>query len=409
MLHVAILALALTADQPKDQAAQQKIVNPGYFDIAVCAPSKPSMPEVVNKEVLLGVIQSARPLVLECLTDAKSRTAEGQVIVGVDSTLTETGATNAVSGQGLSPAGTACVQKAIDDWTKGFPQLGQGHTASKEPVKAHFDVSYVPGVQPSAKLGINEASDIFATIRLAQPSWCECYAPAAAGAVPELRGTMKLKKAEKAAETSPSDVALSAQNDPAGEKIAACVKGKVAALKVKNPTEPELDLPLVVQLLNSNFGGKLPGAPAPLQFAQYDLNGNQLIAQMLIHDGGRAAAEERYSQMAVDYNSRKKKLSLTQVTEACQAVMKADEPLLADNQKLLAQAKEVHDFAAEQKAKDANWAAAEAATAKRVPAIEAQAAKVQKLVDSDKARCEKLAAEEKQVETKKPAGKKGKK
>lgn len=414
MLHVAILAFALAADAPKDQKDQQKITPAGYFDVAVCSPNRPTLPDAVNKEILQGVVQSARPEMLECLTDAKNRTGDGQVVVTIDSSMSEAGVTHKITAPGLSPAGTACVQKAIDDWTKSFSQL-----KSKDAVSSQFQFGYMPGVQPSAKLGLNEASDIFAQVRLAQPAWCDCYAEAAkAGPVPaEIRGMMKLKQPEKSddkkpqpTEVAPSDVTLQPLADAAGQKVAACVKGKLMATKFKSPSEPELDVPVQVLLVNANYSGKLPGAPAPLQFAQYDINGNQLIAQMFIDDGARAMADSHYGDLANEYNTHKKKgLTLVQVTEACQQVVKLDPALVADTQKLFAQAKEVHDFTVEQKAKDPNWGTAEAATGKRVPAIEAQADKVQKLADADKARCEKLAAEEKEVPVQKPSRKPKKK
>lgn len=402
----AVLSLVATADAPP-AADKQKILDPGYFDISVCAPQKPEVPAKVNKQILQGVLQFARPQVLECLTDAKSRGAEKSTKVVIEGSLTEQGVKSAISGSNLTPEGTACIQKAIDAWTAQFPALTAKSAATKEPVSAKVELSHAAGVQPSASLGQNEASDTIALIRLAQPSWCECY-PDAAKSAPHavLKGQFKLQKPKQGAVASPSEVSFEPV-DPATDKIAACLKGKIASVKGPAPKE-ELQIPLAVRLLNANASGALPGATPQLQFFQFDLETSLASARLLLRDGARIIAAEDFTEVATRYNKHTKGMRIDEVGAACEAMVKADEAEVADTQELTALFKRIHDFTMEAKAKDPAWANAETAAATRLPAGDKQLEGVQKLLAEDKSRCAKVTAVEEKPAAKK-AAKKGKK
>ena len=82
-------------------------------------------------------------------------------------------------------------------------------------------------------------------------------------------------------------------------------------------------------------------------------------------------------------------------------MVKADGVAVEDNQKMVAQAKQIHDFVAQLAAKEPAWAPAEAATAKRIPGFEAQLQKLQAMKTADEATCQKVKAEPVAAPTKK--------
>ena len=82
-------------------------------------------------------------------------------------------------------------------------------------------------------------------------------------------------------------------------------------------------------------------------------------------------------------------------------MVKADGVAVEDNQKMVAQAKQTHDFVAQLAAKEPAWAPAEAATAKRIPGFEAQLQKLQAMKTADEATCQKVKAEPVAAPTKK--------
>jgi hypothetical protein len=402
----AVLSLVASADAPA-ATDKQRILDPGYFDISVCAPQKPELPARVNKQILQGVLQFARPQVLECLTDVKARGGDKSTKVVIDSSLTEQGVKSTITGTNLTPEGTGCIQKALDAWTAQFPGLTAKAAAGKAPVAAHLELSHSAGVQPGATLGQNEASDTIAMIRLAQPSWCECY-PDAAKAAPHavLKGQFKLQKPKQGATASPSEVSFEPV-DAATDKIAACLKSKVAGIKGPAPKE-ELQIPLNVRLLNANASEALPGATPQLQFFQFDLETSLASARLLLRDGERIIAAESFTDVATRYNQHVKGMKIDEVGTACEAMVKADEAEVADTQALTALFKRIHDFTVEAKGKDPAWATAETAAASRLPAGEKQLDGVQKLLADDKSRCAKVTAVEEKPAAKKGAAKKGK-
>ncbi|MBS2026531.1 MAG: hypothetical protein JST54_01395 [Deltaproteobacteria bacterium] len=403
---VAALALTTGADQPSQpEGEKQRIANPGYFDVATCAPAKPKLSGTPNKQTLQGALQFARPLLWDCLTDPKSHGPDAVAKLSVDVSVANKALATKVSGTNVTPDGIACAQKAVDRY---LGSLGIDASKLAADTAARYELNRnLGGAFPAPVLGLNEASDAAARVRLALPTACDCFGDVATTApYAVLKGQLKLSKPEKPAEVSPSEVTFPPTNDAAGDKLAACLKGKVSALKMPAPTN-DLIVPFTVRLVNSNVGGKLPGATPDVQFAQYDLESSLAGAQALVDDGARMAPAAHFSELINGYNAHKKGLKLTDVAASCPPLLEADKQLVDDTQHFVDLSKEIHAFIAELAAKEPAWAPSEKATAARADAVQKQLAAVQTERDGDAANCAKVTtAESAPVTTGKKKGKK---
>jgi hypothetical protein len=374
------LALALTAcaaeqvpgpqaggkEQPKVE--QQQIAAVGYFDLATLWPAPPAVPARVNKEILTGVEVAARPLVMECLVDPKNRGADKRTHVVVDASLTDAGVDHKISGENLTPAGTACVDAALKKWTGAVAALNA--KAASGPVASHVEYEHVVGVSPAAVLGQNDASDLVARVRLALPGWGDCVADWKTAPPRMLKATIKLTKAAGSpapAEASPSEVTFEAAGDPTGEKVAACLKGKITALKVKSPASEAITVPYVFRFVHSNITDALPGVTPEVQFAQLDLVRARRAAEAAVALGERGEAAGTYDLAVKNYKAKAKpEVTVKELKDKCAALLAADDKVIDAMKKQLTIEDTTHKLATEQKAKDASWAEAETSAAQKV-------------------------------------------
>ncbi|MCI0570878.1 MAG: hypothetical protein L0Y66_09010, partial [Myxococcaceae bacterium] len=148
----------------------KRIDNRSDFDVAACQ-APPSTPTVSNEGTVVGALVTSRPFLFECLVDSKHRGPGVETRVVVDSVVTTAGARHQVSGSNLTTEGTACIEAALARAVK-LPVLEKGAKS----VKGQVELLHVANVHSSVTLGNGEASDILGAIRLAQPTWCDCYA-----------------------------------------------------------------------------------------------------------------------------------------------------------------------------------------------------------------------------------------
>src|SRR5690242_4211711 len=194
MRRIAIASVLLAAGCAGQQGAQQKtqgpttteermrITNQSPFDVAVCQSKTPTLPQPPNQGILVGAILATRPEVMECLVDPKSRGEADTTRVVVKTTVNEQGGTHALSGENLTPEGTACIQKVLDARVP-LSALPKG----AQPVASESTFVHEAGNSPKVKFGINPGSDFSGAVRLAQPTWCDCYAPFTHKAPPILK------------------------------------------------------------------------------------------------------------------------------------------------------------------------------------------------------------------------------
>ena len=327
----------------------------------------PALPARVNREVLTGVEVLARPYVMECLVDPRSRGAGPQTVVVVDATLVDAGVDHKITGQNLTPAGTACIDGALKRWTAAIPGLTA--RAASAPVTSHIETQHVVGTSPSVTLGVNEASDVAATVRLALPGWGDCLADWKAAAPRTLQAMVKLTRPAAAPppQVSPAEVTFEPAGDPTADKVAACLKTKILALKVKTPTPESLTVPVTFRFVHSGVSDALPAAAPEVQFAQLDLTRARRAAEAAITLGDRMAAVGAYDGAVKGYKEKAQpEVTVKELKDKCAALLAADDRVIDALRRQQATEEATQRFATEQKARDASWADAASAAAQKL-------------------------------------------
>jgi hypothetical protein len=362
---------AASSKAPQPKAEQQQLKNLGEFDVALFTLEPPAIPSRVNNDVLMGVEAAARPLLLECLVDPQNRGADKRTKVAVDATLSDAGVEHKITGQNLTPAGTACIEAALKKWTQASPNLNAKAAASAgAAVTAHTELEHVVGVYPAVTLGVNEASDIAGAIRLALPSWSDCFADWKSAPPRQLQATVKVARPKAPApQVTPSEVTFEPAGDPGADKVAACLKTKMLALQVKAPKGDSVTVPYPFRFVHSGLSELLPGATVDLQFTEFDLQRARRQAEANIALGGRNTAAAAYDELIKRYKAGGKKpdVSVAELQEKCALLLASDDKAIEALQKQLAVKEATHRFAQEQMAKDPGWAKAEAITARELP------------------------------------------
>ena len=188
---------------------------PARADAAASPPTRASC---------VGALLSARPQVMECLVDPKNRGPAATTKVTVKTTVTDQGATHAVTGENLTPEGQPASRRC---WTRACSS--QPLAKGAQPVEATTTFEHEQANSPSVTFGVNEGSDFSGAVRLAQPQLVRLLRGLQATRRPPVL-TAKRRQLKKA----PADARRSVTFEPAGstegDQLAACLQPKIAAL-----------------------------------------------------------------------------------------------------------------------------------------------------------------------------------
>jgi hypothetical protein len=382
-------APAASAAAPKVE--QQKVLNMGYFDLSTLWPSPPAVTGRASNEALLGVELGARPVLMECLVDPKNRGAEKKTHVVVDASLSDAGVDHKVTGENLTPAGTACIEAALAAWTKATPALAAKNASG--PVKSHLEFEHIVGTSPAVEAGVNDVSEIAGAIRLALRGWGGCFDAWKTAPPRVLRATVKAERPAKDAgpTVAPSEVTFDASADPDAGKVAACLQDKIKVLQVKTPASGSVALPYTFRFVHSGVTDALPDAPPELQFIQIDLQRARRAAETAIAIGDRVLAAGVYEGLVKRFKAKSTPApTVKELQDQCVALLAADDRLLATIGKQVAIEDAGHRFTADQKAKDPSWAEAEAGAARNLAAAQKDAQSSQQNRKADQDACPKL-------------------
>ena len=366
---------------------RQRVQNLVPFDIGNCFPARLDLGKTANDYTLPAAFRGARPAIDECLVDGKvqnpNATTKGKAAISIDSS----GTTVTVTGDGLQPAATACIEKAVRAQLEGISAPPGGKPLTLEGPFERDPNSMV-------RMGLNEASDVQGTIRLAVPQWCSCFESIKTQAPPELAGKVTLTRADVTQKVAdggqPSNKGVGAAlqpSDPSGAQVASCVNQKIEALPLKS-TSGELQVPVQVLLVNSNGAPTMPeSAPAVMQFSQLDAvreaRESQAFAALARRQNVANAYDaqvQAYQGLANSKDSKKRKAAGAMVKDlkgGCAALVKADEEYTKALESQLAVEQQMVTLAQTLKAKDPSWAGAETAAT-------TAAAETQKQIDASK-------------------------
>ncbi|NMO16430.1 hypothetical protein HPC49_38610 [Pyxidicoccus fallax] len=369
------------AQGPTSTEERVRITNQPPFDLVACFPREAKMPAQTSQGVVLGALLTVRPQVQECLVDPKNRGPAPTTKLQVKTTVTDAATTHAVTGENLTPEGTACIQKLLD--TQVQPALLAKGAA---PVEATIPFEQTVSGLNSVTFGINEGSDFTGAVRLGLPTWCDCYANFKAGVPPTLTAKVKLVKAQQ----TPSEVTFEPSGSTEGDQVAACLQQKMMALPAKLTSD---ELGFAYRFVHFNSGAPETAAASltpELRFLQMDLVRTQRAADAAMADGARAAAAQAFAEVVERYQKTKNYKLFDELESKCNALVAADGRIVETLQARQQTEQAALTIAQEMKTKDAEgWTDAEAATQKNFDETVKEIAEAQKLAAQDKAACPK--------------------
>ncbi|HEX8699077.1 MAG TPA: hypothetical protein VF815_09600 [Myxococcaceae bacterium] len=390
LVVASVLGLAACAGSQKVDSAQattpvqerMRIINQPPFDVALCQQRTLSLPQPVNQALLVGALAAAQPQVMECLVDPKSRAGAETTRVMVKASVTDQSATHSVTGENLSPEGQQCVQRVVSELAPLQP-LSKG----AKPVEAQTEFIHEASNSPSLKFGVNEGSDFSGTVRLAQPTWCDCYAPYANRTPPMLTAAIKLTKGS----ATPADVTFEPSGSTEGDQLAACLKQKLLALPVTVSVD-ELAFPYRFTHFNALATEPAANLPGELRFYQLDLVRGQRAAATAMAFGTRSHAAEGYEALATEYTKDPKKNSalIPKLREQCGRLVKATDGWIAALEAQQGVDQQTVTLAQELKAKDAAWAEVETGSQGALTATQQDLATAKQRRTEDEGICVKL-------------------
>jgi len=375
-------------------AERQRVSNLVPFNVANCYPTKLDLGKTANEYTLQAAFRGVRPEINECLVDAKVQNPNAPTKGKVTVTLDSSGTTVGVTGDGLQPAATACIEKAIRAELEGVSVPSGG-----KPLTLEGPIERDPSGM--VRMGINESSDVQGTIRLNVPQWCSCFDSVKTAAPPELGGVVTLTRSDIAQvadrlklpdggqPTSKGVAAALQPSDPSGAQLASCLNQKIETLPLKSASE-QLSVPSQLLLVNSiGSTSNMPATTPPqMQFAQLDVVREQRQAEAFAALARRQntanaydAQVQAYQAIANSKDSKKRKTAGAMVKDlkgGCAALVKADDEYSKALEAEQAVEQQAVALAQSLKAKDPSWGDAETASA-------GAAADTQKQIDASKA------------------------
>lgn len=355
------------AGSPSGKAGEPQklaITNVIPFDVAACGP-RPLKLSPLTAEALTGAMLSLNPAVQECFVELTSRDGQGFDLKG-KITVDEKGVNVEVNGLGASASGKACVEGVL----KKLPLVAQ--PAGSKPVVAEIPLGASPQM---VKLGDNTANDIVGQLRLAQLSFCDCYASILTSVPPSLKTEVEVVQGGAVKATFSTTDAVST-----------CLTPKIQALKLGDQPG-KLTWPL---LLKNSYAGALDeSAPAALRFQQLDGMRAQRTADVLAAAGSRGLAATTYDSAAQSYKKKPNPGALDDLKKKCAEVLVGDDAQIAAVKALVAVLTDSQKLATAEKAKDPQWAQVESMLGQQLTTTTAEVVRLEDQKKKDEGACPK--------------------
>ncbi len=338
VVSVSFLAVCATTSSSGGQGGQasgpteesQQIKNIAHFDVGTCFAVSPEVSAPVVKESVLAVQVSARPLVMECLVDPASRAGAPVTKVTVESTFASGAFGHKATGENLTADGEKCIVDALTRYT----QAKVAGAENAAPVSNAFDYQHDVNQDPAVVMGINEISDLVGSIRVATPSWCDCFEPlkeTVPGPIP-----MKVDLKRGAADGGSAitvvasvDQALADGGAGVDGAVSQCLIGKLQALPFSTMKSQQDIFPYFFIFTNFEARGDQQVADLNVRFTQLDLQRGQRTADRLLSFAKLNAAAAGYTELVNKYKAKPASVTRTQLVTRCNAMVKTDEDYVA--------------------------------------------------------------------------------
>jgi hypothetical protein len=392
-LAVALL-LTASAGAADNQLSLGNVVP---FDLAVCFLQPPAIQQPVSAVTLNGLWILAGPLTRECMTDTRRYVAGKKPGFKVTLTVSDSGYTRVVESDGLTPEGKKCIEDGV---AKVSPSI-QPLPAGSKPVTFSDTLPDWPAPD-QVRLGLNTAADVAATMRLAMPSMCSCFAPYKDGPDPKAIG-LKIQltpdpdkfRAADGTVPKPTEVTV-ADGPPAPMK--ACIIEKLVALKYPTTkSDIQFVVPYEFRFLNAvATSTDVAGLPDQAKFTQLDVMDVPRLSEAQLEQARLDAAGAQYNAMVKEYQAlsksdpKKAHAMVKDIAATCKKLIAEHDVYISVLQNEAKLREDQLALTTSLKAKDAAWAPAEAAVKKAAADSEALVTKAQQNRANDEKICPKV-------------------
>jgi hypothetical protein len=393
-----LLALALSLTGSARAADNtQALGNVLPFDLAVCFAHPPNIEQPVSAVTLNGLWILAGPLWGECMSDTRFYVPGKTPGFKVTLTVNESGFTRTVDSDTLTAFGKKCVEDAVGKVTPAIQPLPPG----SKPVTFTQTVTDWPAAA-QVRFGLNTASDVAATVRLAMPSLCSCFEPYKTGPDPKpigLKVTLtpdpEKFRAANGDVPKPKEVTV-AEGPPA--PVRTCISEKLVALTYPTTkSDIQFVVPYEFRFLNAlATSTDVAGLPDQAKFTQLDVMDVPRLAAAQLEQARLDAAGAKYNALVKDYQSlaksdpKKAHGMLKDLVNGCKQLVAEHEMYISVLENETKMREEQLTLATSLKAKDAAWAPAEAAVQKAVTDSQAEVAKARTAKANDEKICPKV-------------------
>ncbi len=392
------LALALlttaSAGAADDKLSLGNIVP---FDLAVCFLQPPDIQQPVSAVTLNGLWILASPLTRECMVDTRNYVPGKKPGFKVTLTVSDSGFTHAVESDGLTAAGKKCIEDGVVRLAPSIQPLPAG---SKPAVFTETTPDWPAAEQ--VRFGLNTAADVAATMRLALPSMCSCFASYKDGPDPKPIGlkiqlTVDVEKFRAADGTLPKPKVITVSDGPPAP-VKACISEKLAALSYPTTkSDVQFVVPYEYRFLNAvATSTDVTALPDQAKFTQLDDMDVSRLAAAQLEQARLDAAGVKYNSLVKEYQAlsksdpKKAKAMVKDLVSACKDLITEHDVYIAV---LVNEAKlreEQLTLTTALKAKDAAWTPAEAAVKKAAADSQALVVKAQQARSNDEKICPKV-------------------
>ncbi|HVE85262.1 MAG TPA: hypothetical protein VND93_20560 [Myxococcales bacterium] len=112
-----------TTEEPEVRMTSNTVTNQTWFDLANCFGQAPAIPPRASDGVLVGLLQSANPQIMECLAHPKNRGPKERTVVTVTTKVPETGVPeHTVASDNITPDGESCIRGVLAKLVPTFTQ-----------------------------------------------------------------------------------------------------------------------------------------------------------------------------------------------------------------------------------------------------------------------------------------------
>lgn len=392
------LFAALAVAGPAGAADQQKVGNEVPFDLAYCFVQPAAVEKPVNEAALSGLWVTSAPLVRECISDPRNYLAGKSGAFKVTLAVAEAGYTHVVESEGLTAAGKKCIEDAVGKVSPPIAPLPAG----EKPVTYVAQVGELPAAE-RVRFGINEASDVAATMRLGLPSMCSCFEAFKNGPDPapieaRLQVTRAPEKFKQPDGGVPKPVEVTFKQGPPAA-VSSCMEQKLSGLAYPT-TADQFIVPYLFLFTNGlAASADVAALPDPLKPRQlFDMTGQRsAVTQLAL--ARKVAASLRYNELVKEYKAAaaskekgaatKARNLLQDLKTTCKDLLKHDDSYIAAVE---SEAKLQSDLLAtlgQLKAKDAAYGESEPEVQKSAALTQKQLAKAKEDRTIDEKACPK--------------------